>query len=459
LGFFAPEILVTRSLKLTLIPLLAATVYIATGGCQAPAAPPVVHTARFVTLAGPAFLQQWNTQLAMSDGETVRAVYRADGMVHILTSLNIDHSLTADTGELQFFNQVTTPDLTVHGGPALCYFKGHSPDDAADAGGGGSAAPDRIVFATTRTLEIYTANGRLDRSIDLGGIVTSAPTAVGSIVYVGVLEDSPRLAAVDVTKQFNPIIWEILAGDRVDGVSAREIFLGKDADGKDIYVTEVYSTSEDGAVLAVAPDRSPIWPLLAGSKFMTGGAIVSEPAVDKFGVYVASTDQSLYCLDRGTGRIKWRFFAGAALQTAPQVTATTVYQYIPGAGLAAIDKSQRITIDSNKLMGEEPIHSARWTAANAVRLLAEDDKNSYVLSRRNTILALDKESGQLLFESSRRDLTAFATNLAQPVIYAATAGGQVLAIQPVLTPGAIGQLALAARDVGLPGALVNLSGR
>jgi putative pyrroloquinoline-quinone binding quinoprotein len=441
---------VIRSLKLSLLPLVAAMFYVTTGGCQAPAPAPAVHTARFVTTAGPAFLQQWNTQLAMSNGETVRSVYRADGMVHILTSLNIDHSLKADTGELQFFNQVVTPDLTVHGGPALCYFKGHSPDDAAEAGGG-NADPDRIVFATTRTLEVFTSNGNLDRSIDLGGVVTSPPVAVGSIVYVGVQEDTCRLAAVDVTKQFNPIIWEILTGDRVDGAAAREIFLGKDADGKDIYVTEIYATSEDGAVLAVAPDRSPLWPLLSGSKFMTGSAVVAAPVVDKFGVYVASTDQSLYCLDRGTGRIKWRFFAGAALEDAPQVTETTVYQYIPGQGLAAIDKTERVTVDSNKLLGEEPIHSPRWMSARAVRLLAEDDTNAYVLSKRNTILALDKQSGQVLFESQRTDLRAFASNLAEPIIYASTAAGQVLAIQPSLTPGAIGQLALGAAPIALPG--------
>lgn len=447
----------TRSLKLSLLPLLTATIYIATGGCQAPPKPPVAHTVRFVTLAGPAFLQQWNTQLSMSQGETVRAVYRADGMVHILTSLNIDHSLTADTGVLQFFNQVTTPDLTVRGGPALCYLKGHSTDDAVEAGES-SGDPDYIVFATTRTLEIFSPNGRLERSIDLNGIVTSPPTAIGSIVYVGVQEDTTRVAAVDVTKQYNPVIWEILTGDRVDGVTAREIFLGKDADGKDIFVPEIYATSEDGAVLAVAPDRSPLWPLLAGSKFMTGGAVVAEPAVDKFGVYVASNDQSLYCLDRGTGRIKWRFFAGAALQTAPQVTATTVYQYIPGQGLAAIDKTERITVDSSKLLGEEPIHSSRWIFARGVRLLAEDDKNAYIQSTRNTILALDKQSGQILFESTRRDLRAFASNLAQPMIYVSTATGQVLAIQPILTPGAIGQLALGARGVALPGVPVDLLG-
>lgn len=383
--------------------------------CQTHKAP-VVNANPFVTLTGPAFIRQWDFQLQLFNGESAKNIYLADGVVHVLTDQNIDHALLASSGDLQYFNQIAPTDLAIHGGPV--------------------ALPDHVVFATARSLEVYKTDGKFETSIDMDGGLSSPPVGFDNLIFVGLVQETNRLAAVDVEKPINPKIWEVLANGRIAGAAA-------------VYNKEIYFASEDGAVIGVDEDRSPLWPLLDGYKFQTGDQILGDIKADKFGVYAASTDRVLYCISRMTGKIIWRFFAGAPLNTGPDVTASTVYQFIPRKGLAAIDKSVRVSVQglSDQTLGEEPIHTARWIASNATRLLAEDDRYSYVLSTDNTILGLDKQTGQQVFASTKNDFVSYATNLHDSTIYAVTAQGWILAITPALNPGMVGQLVQAERPI------------
>jgi outer membrane protein assembly factor BamB len=154
-------------------------------------------------------------------------------------------------------------------------------------------------------------------------------------------------------------------------------------------------------------------------------------AADETGVYAASTDTRLYCLNRGTGRLKWQYYGGTALREGPILSASHVYLPIPGAGIAAFSKADG---DFNR----KPI----WLAAGMTQFLAEDDKLVYLKrGDDNVIVALDKATGEQRFESRRRDLTAFATNRKPDgTIYAASKTNRVLAIKPVLRPGVVGEL-------------------
>jgi hypothetical protein len=363
----------------------------------------------FVTLSDPGFIQQWDFQIQVSGGESVSGLYLLGDTLHVMTDQNIDHALTASGGELLYFNRIAQAGEGIRGGPV--------------------ALDGRVVFATSHTLEVYTDHGRFEKSIFCEEGVTGPPSGQGNMIYVGIGELNGRLRAVDVTRDVNPTVWQVLTGGRVDGTPA-------------VYEKEIYCGSEDGSVVGVDEDGSTLWPLLDNYKFKTGGQIVADVNADKTGVYAVSGDQSLYCIDRGTGHIKWRYFAGIPLETAPTVTNTTLYLYVPGRGLAAIDKSQPITLDSqqNKYLGEEPIHSEKWIAPNAMQFVAQDDQYVYAASNSNSLLALDKQTGQVVFSSRRHDLTAFAVNLKDSMIYAATAGGEILAIKADTTPGTIGEL-------------------
>ena len=58
----------------------------------------------------------------------------------------------------------------------------------------------------------------------------------------------------------------------------------------------------------------------------------------------------------------------------------------------------------------------------------------------NSIIGVDKKTGEQKLHSTRNDLVAFASNPKGNLIFAATSGGQVLGIKPVTKPGAVGQV-------------------
>ena len=87
-------------------------------------------------------------------------------------------------------------------------------------------------------------------------------------------------------------------------------------------------------------------------------------------------------------------------------------------------------------------------AEDATQLLAQDDRNAYVRTKGNHIVARDKKTGEVRFTSQRRDLTVFATNLVKEdgMIYAGTKTGRVIAIRPVLKPGTVGEVVMVGSD-------------
>jgi outer membrane protein assembly factor BamB len=276
--------------------------------------------------------------------------------------------------------------------------------------------PDKVVYPTGITLEIHDVRGQLVKSMSLPYPTRSRGLASGNTIYIGL--DYPtagRLAAIDVTRQYNIMRWELMTRG---AVSARPA----------IFEKVVYIGSEDGRVYAVDEDRNPVWPL-DGSVYVTGGRIVADLKVDDFGVYIASTDSKLYCVDRLTGKTKWQFFAGAALQTSPLVTADSVYLYVPGRGVVAIDKT-------TGKFNRDP----RWTVEDARQFLSADERFVYLRLRDDQIVAVDKASGEQRFASKGKDYELFVSNTQNNTIYAAQKNGLVAAIKPVLTPGTVGEV-------------------
>lgn len=290
---------------------------------------------------------------------------------------------------------------------------------------------DSVVFLTEQTLEVYDKFGRLQRSVPLNFAVASNPAqGKGNIVYVGGnfsgnvkgdLGGSARLVKLDVSQAYHPAVWELMVPR--GGVAGAPAAVG-DA---------VYVGAGDGSVYAVSSqNREPIWATPDGV-FKTGGPIFGDTAADETAVYVASTDTKLYALNRNSGRIVWQYLAGVPLRSGPVVTADTVYQLVPGAGLAALNKNEAGLY-----------RRPRWLLTGARQFLSSDDRYAYVLGADNRIAAVDKNTGEIKFQSRRNDLDVFATNTkADGIIYAGTRTGRVLAIRPVLKPGGMGEVVMA----------------
>jgi PQQ-like domain len=171
-----------------------------------------------------------------------------------------------------------------------------------------------------------------------------------------------------------------------------------------------------------------VWPLDNGV-FVTNGRIVADVQVDETGVYVASTDSKLYCLDRHTGKINWQYYGGKPITNNLHVAASTVYVNVPDRGLVAIDKG---TGGFNR--------KHRWVSKDARMFLCEDTRHTYLATRDGKIQAVDRASGKILFHSKGPGFDLFVSNPKDDTIFAARKGGDVFAIKPVLGPGVVGEI-------------------
>jgi len=351
---------------------------------------------KIVDIPANAFVVQWVAPLQLARGDALSHLYHRGDDLLVYSRNNRVTWLSPSGGQIRYAADVAGREDTV--GPPL-------------------ALKDVTLFPTSTSLRIF-RNGKVERKLELGHAIRSAPAGENNIVYVGLdYSNGGRLAKLDISKPYGNSIWELRTSG---GMSSAPV----------LFAQVIYTASENGYVYAVSEDRLPVWSL-ANSAFKTDGRILADIKVDDFGVYVASTDSKLYCLDRITGKLKWVYFGGESLNIAPVVTADSVYQAIPRVGIAAIDKT-----------AGDYDRKPRWLMKGTTQFLSEDEQNVYLRSVENQIVGVDKKTGQEKFRSTRKDLRLFATNQKPDgMIYAAAVNGDVYAIRPVLKAGAVGELA------------------
>ena len=275
---------------------------------------------------------------------------------------------------------------------------------------------DRVIFPTNTVLEVFSLDGKHVRTVDLGRALRSQAVGSEKTLYMGVdYEKGGRVIALDVTAEAAPIRWEFITKA---GISASPAVNGN----------TVYVGTDDGRVIAAIDNGTHDQPEQLFT-FQTDGRVTADLKADKDGVYVASTDTKLYCLDPGTGKIKWQYYSEHALTSSPIVTESRVYQAVPRVGLVALDKKAG-------QFNREPL----WISDAVTQILAEDGQNLYARLSDNAIACIDKQTGQRKFESQRKDFSAFATNTKDAVIYAATKDGKIYALTPVFRGGQIGEV-------------------
>jgi len=365
------------------------------------------------------FAVQWAEDVQPVD-DPITALHVADDFVFAYTRGGTSHVLARDTGQLLHIDPPQDGRLRLHPPVVL---------------------KERIVYPTTTYLEVFDFNGRYISHPSHIGDDTSKPfsqqlkypirsDAVGNgknLLFFGA--DYPgggRVVAADMTSPYVPEVWTLLQPGA--GISAAPAVL------KDV----VFVADEQGRVEAASIEsRAQLWTLPNGV-FSAYAGVTGNLFADATGLYVAATDSKLYCIKTNDGRIKWQYNSGAPLHRGPTVTTDTVYQYVPGAGIAALDKAE-----STDPQRPNYLRQPRWIVGSARQFLAQDEQNAYLRTSNNTILAVNKQTGQTEFESKRSDLAHFATNTKDAMIYCATSGGRVFAVKPVLHAGGVGQIVFA----------------
>jgi hypothetical protein len=293
---------------------------------------------------------------------------------------------------------------------------------------------DRIVFPNATSLEVFDNKGVFDKSVELDTPLRSDAAGDGDNIYFGSVGTHGGLVeSYNVTRALAPFNWEYMTRDR-----------GAVTAGIASYGGVIYSGSEGGEVDAVTVNRSQLWDTDHGA-FLAFGPVTADLKADEFGLYVASRDSKLYCINRGTGKLKWQYFSGTPLTESPTTTADMLFEYVPGKGLAALDK-----------VNGPFLRTPRWVHPTATQFLAEDEKYVYLADprsntddsdhRRYAIIAVDKMTMKKAFESDHKDFAVLGTNRKDATIYGAFADGKLFAIRPVLKAGHIGELVMTSPD-------------
>ena len=387
---------------------------LAVAGCKMPVQPEPI-----VAVPPQSFVRGWSA--SVGNHEPLESLHLVSDQLYVYSKDNQAYVFSAPSGKVIYSDQIVPPGAALYPPVAL-------PDN-------------KIIYPASDSLIEFDKPGRRLTTIRLGKTTTGPAISQAYTLYLGLSgETGGRLAALDLTPssptqeqvatakklgialqpQFAQIVtkWEVFTGAAITSTPA-------------VYQGVVYAGASDGKVWAVNESGSGIWELPDGSHtFQAAGPINADLKVDDVGVYAASLDAKLYCIDRGSGRTKWAFYAAAGLTEAPVLGANTIYQIVPKYGLVAIDKRSA------------GIAKPKWLNAEAIKYLSEDDKYVYALKNSGVLMALDKTNGLEQFEGKKHELTLFAVDPKSPIIYGATAQGLLYSVKPVLLPGVVGQMAM-----------------
>lgn len=284
---------------------------------------------------------------------------------------------------------------------------------------------ERILIPSGSSIEIISHKGIRRPSIHLSQAIRSPIVAQGETAYAGTdSHTGARLSAIALDRAYSIIRREVLTGSLINNQPA-------------LHDNVIYAATVDGRVYALNSDLTQLWPIapeMSDGIFHTDGRIEAAIKADEGGVYVPSTDQKLYCLDLVTGRIRWQYIAPVPLLHSPTPTADTVYIRVDGIGMIALDKKADVQF-----------RKPRWSNADARQLLADDAKFAYFLSNAGRIMAIEKATGKVAFQSDRNDFVAGVTHVdpKNPTIYVLTKTNELLAVRPVHKTGVVGELVMA----------------
>lgn len=291
----------------------------------------------------------WTAQVPVDGGDEIRGAFLVDDHIYITTEFGAVFAVQAEMGLLRWAEQVGLHNETILRPSHIVTETEGSP----------------VIIASTtaiRTLDRFT--GELLATLRVPYPTGSPVIGVERRVFFG-SSDSRFYSLIWSREGGGKWVkaWEVMAGG---AVLASPVAYG---DGK-----IVYGNLKGTVVSFYTEDKALDW------THKTDGAIEGDLAADDSGVYVASGDRSLYKFDPETGEILWRFRTDSPLNVGPALRLHTVYQYVTGWGLVAIDAHT----------GKE-----MWRNAKSRNFLAADKERDYLWTSEGTVEAVEHETGKL----------------------------------------------------------------
>lgn len=183
-------------------------------------------------------------------------------------------------------------------------------------------------------------------------------------------------------------------------------------------ITSIAASEESVAFSTKAGDVISIRPSAAYKlwQFKADSEIIAPMVQDGNDLVFAAKDAGLYCISAATGQLKWKYRLGAVPKKAPVVTVNKVYQYVPGVGLAAINKK------TGKLI---------WNISDGLAMLAESANRTYIKTSNGNLTVIDDQKGKKLYSLNFKSAKLYASNTTDSYIYIADQKGRIACLKPV----------------------------
>jgi len=316
----------------------------------------------------------WTNSLPMREKENLEKLYILGDRLYALSDHNYMVSMDRENGNVMFSSLIAPVGLPIVG---LALYK-----DELFSIVGNKLVEMNPDFGTKRGAK------RLKFGISCPAARNSSYFYVaGTDKRMHVFRAEDMVQVFDVASESDSMITSIVAGE--DSI--------------------VFST-EAGEVISIEPDKPKhLW------TFNAAGAVVGPVVADGQWLFFASEDTYVYVINRSTGRLRWKYQTAGVLDEAPRVTEKVVYQYVYGKGVTAINK------DSGKRI---------WELPGGADLLAEANRNAYVITDRCTLVVMDDVKAKQLYSVNFAGVSRYTSNVKDSKIYIADKGGRIACLEP-----------------------------
>jgi hypothetical protein len=263
--------------------------------------------------------------------------------------------------------------------------------------------PETAVVATAIARERAGVAEPGERAPDLyrGALRSSGTFGTGSVREAGVAQE----VGLQPVK-----VWDFVSGLRLEFPP----LLSRDF---------VLAVSPTGAAIAVPKVPQEDTPISEVYRFAANGVLDAPPGQFLDTAYIGSHDTNLYALNINTGRLDWRYTAGAAVTRRPVALQQDVYVTSEGNGLARLDRSTGEALwrvpRGNRVLESNP---------DADRFLAANPKFVYAADPSGRLLVLDRQRGHKLSGYDTHTFYVPITNEVTDRVYLAANNGLIVCL-------------------------------
>jgi outer membrane protein assembly factor BamB len=317
----------------------------------------------------------WQFNLPMSDRESTGLMKITGNRLFELSNRNFLTCFNRTDGNVIFSNFIEEERLPYKG---LEYYKGLL-----------------LTLVGKKVVEVNTDFG-VTKSFQISGYgVTSNVVRNDSFYYFAgldnrlhALKENDKVQAFEAAAENDSTITSILAEED----------------------TVIFATDAGNVICIVAEGPKRLW------QFDCPKAVAGQVIHDGNLLYIACKDTKIYCIEAATGHLTWSYQTQGILNEAPQAGKMALYQYVPDAGVVALDKK------TGKFI---------WQVKDGVGFLSEYGDKTFVLTKSGVITAMDNVKRKQLYTIDLGQALKFSSNLIDSKIYVCDDKGRFACIEPI----------------------------